>query len=281
MCLYSSFFGVYILFACVAERWLPSRVLTYFLGSKRLNEVWNPFHIQQCCMGWSACMHRMSGLRLSGSLSGCSRKSLIPSHPVTACSSLGLNRLHSLVTCSSPGRMPGLDGQVLLSRTLRSQSNSPSNERRFFIVVNPILEELLCVDWCEPCIWLLGNWSITSHGLCLQSLVWFLPWRVFEWCQDSRWCALETRLLSKVWLSGPGVAETGLRVQTVHHTWVRGHTESPCFAHNVPGLFKSASLCCFLFGLLQHFQSVCSVLHTVWPPHSFYRTENTSHPSRT
>ena len=36
MCLYSSFFGVHFLFACVAERWLPNQVVTYCLGSERL-----------------------------------------------------------------------------------------------------------------------------------------------------------------------------------------------------------------------------------------------------
>ena len=64
------------------------------------------------------CLHRMSGFRLLGSMYGCSRKSLIP---LTAWSSQRLNRLHSRVTCDSPYHMPGADGQLLVSRMLRSQ----------------------------------------------------------------------------------------------------------------------------------------------------------------
>lgn len=145
MCLYSRFFGVHFLFACVAERWLLNQVVTYCLGSKRLkggplmliiiklhtlrynNSVdllsVHTLFIRPKPLSHSAvlqgmvCMHRMSGIRLSGSLSGCSRKSLIP---LTACSSHRLNCLHSRFTCNSPCRMPGLNDQVFVSRTLRS-----------------------------------------------------------------------------------------------------------------------------------------------------------------
>lgn len=112
-----------------------NNVVTYFLGSKRLrggplmliiiklltldnNGVAllsvHTLFIRLKPLSHSAapqgmvCMHHMSGFRLSGSLSGCSRKSLIA---LAACSSQRLNHLHSRFTCSSPCCMPGLDGQ--------------------------------------------------------------------------------------------------------------------------------------------------------------------------
>ena len=135
---------MHCLLACVAERWLLSHVVTYFLGSKSVtggplmliiiklltfdnNSVdllsvhilfmrLKPLSHSAVLQG-KVFMHCMSGFKLSGSLSGCSRKSLIP---LTACSSPRLNRLQSRFTCASPCRMPGVDGQLPVSRTLRS-----------------------------------------------------------------------------------------------------------------------------------------------------------------
>ena len=132
------------LLACVAERWLRNHVDTYFPGSKRLTggplrliiiklltldnnilALWSVYTMfirlkplsHSAVLQGMVCMQRMSGLRHSGSLSGCSMKSLIP---LTACSSHRWNRLHSRFTCASPCRMPGADGQVLESRMLKS-----------------------------------------------------------------------------------------------------------------------------------------------------------------
>lgn len=128
------------------------------------------------------CMHRISGLRLPGSLPGCWRKRTCHTiHPIKSCPSLRVKCLHSLVTCNSP----------------------------------------CCIA---------RSWWPSVAVQNTESL---------RMMPGLRLCATETHLLSKVWLNGPGVAETVLRVQTVHH--VRGHTESPCFAYDVPGLSKSAS----------------------------------------
>ncbi len=171
---------MHCLLACVAERWLLNHDVTYFLGSKSLtggplmliiiklltfanNSVdllsvhtlfmtLKPLSHSAVLQG-KVCMHRMSGFRLSGSLSGCSRKSLIP---LTACSSQRLNRLHSRFTCASPCRMPGVDGQLSVSRTLRSWSISPSNERRF---------SMLLIRLCRNCFPLIGvSFELDSRG---------------------------------------------------------------------------------------------------------------------
>ena len=104
--------------------------------------------------------------------------------------------------------------------------------------------------------------------ISLLESIWMMP--------AIRWCASEAVLLLKVWLNGPGVAETALQVQTVHRTWVQCHTEILCFAYDVPSLCRFVSLCSFLSDLPQHFQSVYWVLHmtsttllqhgSCWPP---------------
>ena len=185
---------MHCLLACVAKRWLLNHVVTYFLGSKRLtggplmliiiklltldNNSVDLLCVHTLCMRLKplshsavlqgmVCMHRVSAFRLSDSLSGCSRKSLIP---LTACSSQRLNRLHSCFTCASPCHIPDVDGQLPLSRSLRS-SISPSNERRF---------SMLLIRLCRNCFALIGvSFAFDSRGtdpkcpkdLCYQCLL--------------------------------------------------------------------------------------------------------------